>query len=150
MSQAVIEMKVMSKKWTLRMMFHAIDMACCNSWLEYLKDCDKFKIKKKDRMDLLNFKLRLADNLINLGSSAVTKSRGRPSSSTPKNSPQTKKKKKEPLPHEETRKDLIGHLPMYNNNKLRCKKEGCGAKTHVYWTNSINPSSIVGSPLNLY
>ena len=21
---------------------------------------------------------------------------------------------------------------MYNNNKLRCKKEGCGAKTHVY------------------
>ncbi|KAL4088781.1 hypothetical protein QTP88_023865 [Uroleucon formosanum] len=87
-------------------------MACCNSWLEYLKDCDKFKIKKKDRMDLLNFKLRLADNLINLGSSAVTKSRGRPSSSTPKNSPQTKKKKKEPLPHEETRKDLIGHLPI--------------------------------------
>lgn len=123
---------IKSKKWTLRMMFHAIDMACCNSWLEYLKDCDKFKIKKKDRMDLLNFKLRLADNLINLGSSAVTKSRGRPSSSTPKNSPQTKKKKKEPLPHEETRKDLIGHLPMYNNNKLRCKKEGCGAKTHVY------------------
>lgn len=83
-------------------------------------------------MDLLNFKLRLADNLINLGSSAVTKSRGRPSSSTPENSPQTKKKKKKPLPHEETRKDLIGHLPMYNNNKLRCKKEGCGAKTHVY------------------
>ena len=85
---------IKSKKWTLRMMFHAIDMACCNSWLEYLKDCDKFKIKKKDRMDLLNFKLRLADNLINLGNSVVTKSRGRPSSSTPKNSPQTKKKKK--------------------------------------------------------
>jgi len=38
---------IKSKKWTLRMMFHAIDMACCNSWLEYLKDCDKFKIKKK-------------------------------------------------------------------------------------------------------
>uniref|UniRef100_A0A2S2NID8 PiggyBac transposable element-derived protein 1 n=2 Tax=Schizaphis graminum TaxID=13262 RepID=A0A2S2NID8_SCHGA len=66
---------IKSKKWTLRMMFHAIDMACCNSWLEYLKDCDQFKIKKKDRMDLLNFKLRLADNLINLGNSVVTKSR---------------------------------------------------------------------------
>lgn len=38
---------IKSKKWTLRMMFHAIDIACCNSWLEYLKDCDKFKIKKK-------------------------------------------------------------------------------------------------------
>lgn len=25
-----------SKKWILRMIFHAIDMAICNSWLEYL------------------------------------------------------------------------------------------------------------------
>ncbi|XP_060846360.1 piggyBac transposable element-derived protein 3-like [Rhopalosiphum padi] len=75
----------------------------------------------------------------------LTKSRGRPSSSTPKNSPQTKKKKKEPLPHEETRKDLIGHLPMYNNNKLRCKKEGCGAKTHVYCKKYNIPRSNVSN-----
>jgi hypothetical protein len=25
-----------SKKWTLRMVFHAIDMAICNSWLGFI------------------------------------------------------------------------------------------------------------------
>jgi len=61
------------------MLFHAIDIACCDSWLEYLKDCDQFKVNTKDRMDLLNVKLRLSDNLIYLGrSTAELKSRGDP------------------------------------------------------------------------
>jgi len=51
------------------------------------------KLKKKVGMDLLNFKLRLADNLINLGSSAVTKGKGRPSKKKLKNSQKKKKLK---------------------------------------------------------
>jgi len=27
-----------SKKWTLWMHFHAIDIDCCNTWMEYLKN----------------------------------------------------------------------------------------------------------------
>jgi len=52
---------------------------------------------------------------------------------SPKTSPAVKRgKTSETLPHLETRKDEVGHFPIYDNSKLRCKKEGCGAKTHVY------------------
>lgn len=34
------------KKWTLRLIFHARDMAACNSWLEYLEDCKKLGVEK--------------------------------------------------------------------------------------------------------
>lgn len=32
--------KVKSKKWTLRLIFYAVDMAVTNSWLEYKMVCD--------------------------------------------------------------------------------------------------------------
>ncbi|XP_060862211.1 piggyBac transposable element-derived protein 3-like [Metopolophium dirhodum] len=86
-----------SKKWTLRMVFHSIDMAICNSWLEYLQDCNLLGIEKKKQMDLLHFKMRLADNLINLGRcDNIKRPRGRPTSaSTPSPSPPFKKKKRQ-------------------------------------------------------
>jgi len=36
-----------SKKWTLRMIFHAVDMAVTNSWLEYYLDCKNPNIPNK-------------------------------------------------------------------------------------------------------
>lgn len=38
---------IRSKKWTLRLIFHAIDMAVCNSWLEYKIACERAEVKKK-------------------------------------------------------------------------------------------------------
>jgi len=102
-----------SKKCTLRMVFHSIDMAICNSWLEYLQDCNLLGIEKKKQMDLLRFKMRLADNLINLGRfNNIKRPRGRPTSaSTPSPSPPSKKKTaKESKPYQETRYDNVGHL----------------------------------------
>lgn len=32
--------KIKSKKWSLRLIFHAVDMAVTNSWLEYKIVCD--------------------------------------------------------------------------------------------------------------
>lgn len=69
-----------SKKWTLRMVFHSTDMAICNSWLEYLQDCKLLGVEKKKQMDLLHFRMRLADNLIKLDRyDNIKRSRGRPS-----------------------------------------------------------------------
>jgi len=92
---------IKSKKWTLRMVSHAFEMAVSNSWLEYINDAKQLKIKKKDTLDLLGFRMRLAEELILLGKTVITPSRkvGRPSSRTSSNlqeksfSPLEKKKK---------------------------------------------------------
>lgn len=47
---------IMLKKWTLRMVTHAFDMAYVNSWLEYKMDCKHLNIGTKNTMDLLHFK----------------------------------------------------------------------------------------------
>ncbi|XP_050065242.1 piggyBac transposable element-derived protein 3-like [Aphis gossypii] len=92
---------IKSKKWTLRMVSHAFEMAVSNSWLEYVNDAKQLKIKKKDTLDLLGFRMRLAKELILLGKTVITPSRkvGRPSSRISPNlqeklfSPLEKKKK---------------------------------------------------------
>lgn len=38
---------IKSKKWTLRVMTHCIDMALANSRLEYKKDCEQLQVKKQ-------------------------------------------------------------------------------------------------------
>lgn len=83
------------------MVSHAFEMAVSNSWLEYINDAKQLKIKKKDTLDLLGFRMRLAKELILLGKTVITPSRkvGRPSSRTSPNlqkklfSPLEKKKK---------------------------------------------------------
>ena len=37
---------IRSKKWTQRMMTHAVDMSLALAWLEYKKDCDVLNIQK--------------------------------------------------------------------------------------------------------
>jgi len=80
--------------------------------LEYQKDCEYFNKAKKDKWDLLYFKLRISDSLLHF--ERGTMKRGRPSQSpTP------------PMPHKgylrlsehlsalEVRRDKIGHFSMY-------------------------------------
>jgi len=130
-----------SKKWTLRMVFHALDMAITNSWLEYNLDCKNLNIPNKDRMDLLEFRLRLADNLINVGNVNTPKrQRGRPrEDSLLENSPspsptRARYNSREVRPFDETKTDHIGHYPASddNNEATRCKNKNCKGKTHVY------------------
>jgi len=123
------------------MIFHAVDMAITNSWLEYYLDCKKLNILDKDRMDLLEFRLRLADNLINVGKVNTPKrQRGRPrEDSSFENSPSPTPKRakynsREVRPFYETKTDHIGHYPASDDNSeaTRCKNTNCKGKTHVY------------------
>lgn len=52
---------IRSKKWTLRLIFHAVDLVLVNSWFEYKKDCEILGIQKKKILDLLHFRMRVAD-----------------------------------------------------------------------------------------
>lgn len=39
---------IRSKKWPLKLTFHAVDFAVTNAWLEYRKDCKTLKVPKKN------------------------------------------------------------------------------------------------------
>ncbi|XP_015377550.1 PREDICTED: piggyBac transposable element-derived protein 3-like [Diuraphis noxia] len=133
-----------SRKWTLRMVTHAFDMACVNSWLEYKMDCKHLNIVNKNIMDLLHFKERLAETLILVGNIVIRK-RGRPRNSpvslspSPSSSPTPEMQKKiikriDQRPFNEVRHDNVGHLPDFDNldNAVRCKYEGCKPRSHVF------------------
>jgi len=133
---------IKSKKWTLRMVSHAFDMAVSNSWLEYVEDAKKLKVPKKEIMDLLNFRMRLAEELIYVGKTVnpPSKKKGRPT-----NIPSPVAKKKlysetqkmmfvDSRPPTSVQHDSINYLPNYDGRKesTRCKNTGCKGRTHVY------------------
>lgn len=76
-------MHMKSKKWTLRMIFHAFDMAVANCWLEYVNYANVLKIPKNRQLALLDFKSNLAEELILVGRPTPPRKRGRPSSASP-------------------------------------------------------------------
>src|SRR6218665_576886 len=69
---------IKSRKWTLRMICHGMDLAVVNSWLEYMQDAARSGMHEKDMDDLLEFRLRFADSLVLTNKPA--QKRGRPSS----------------------------------------------------------------------
>ncbi|KAH6933982.1 hypothetical protein HPB50_019370 [Hyalomma asiaticum] len=50
-----------TRKWTVRVFAHFLDLACCNSWIEYQRDCERALTPKKERLDLLEFKSNIAN-----------------------------------------------------------------------------------------
>lgn len=119
---------IRSRKWTVRMIFHAIDLALVNSWLEYKQQALALGIQKRKIMDLLAFRSSVAENLILFRNPPK---RGRPSDV---DSPVPQKKKFEARPFIEMRYDGYNHNPNVDERKenSRCKLEGCKNKTHIF------------------
>lgn len=118
---------IKSRKWTLRMFTHAIDLACVNAWIEYRKSAETLGIPKKHIMDLLHFRASIAEALI-LVDKTVTRKRGRPSN-VAEDLPKPKRANIEVRPQKEVRLDNIGHLPVVTEKYSRCKKPACKGKT---------------------
>lgn len=133
---SLYRISIRSKKWTLKIFDHFIDLAICNSWLEYKIDCEKNQIKAKDIMDLLAFRNDISDALITFSTQKIgIRKRGRPKTSENENSPTTSgtstptssKKKCEIAPPVSLRYDGLHHWPEYTAEKVRCKKANCTA-----------------------
>ncbi|KAL4113168.1 hypothetical protein QTP88_016841 [Uroleucon formosanum] len=108
-----------------------------------IEDTKKLKVPKKEIMDLLKFRIKLAEELIYMGKTVTppTKKKGRPPN-TP--SPTVKKKlysENQKLKHIDSRPstsiqlDKVSHLPNHDTRKeaTRCKNTGCKGRTHVYY-----------------
>lgn len=125
---------IRSRKWTLRMIFHAVDLAVVNSWFEYKRDCNRLGVPKKSRMGLLDFRFRLAECLVKVGKAMPISKRGRPSSTPEQPRRKVPKQNEEVRPFPEIRHDLVGHLPHLDGSKegKRCKNAKCNKKTHFF------------------
>ncbi|XP_039287703.1 piggyBac transposable element-derived protein 3-like isoform X2 [Nilaparvata lugens] len=126
---------IRSKKWTLRMIFHAVDFALSNSWIEYKKDCEQLEIPKKKVLDLMHFRMRVAESLVKAGNPAPRSKRGRPSSDPPPfESTRKPRQNEEVRPIVEVQKDLVDHMPFLDNEVAgkRCKNGICQKRTHFY------------------
>ncbi|KAE9521970.1 hypothetical protein AGLY_017629, partial [Aphis glycines] len=144
---------IKSKKWTLRLIVHAFDLVVANCWIQYLKDAKYLNIQKNKILDLLHFRLQLANEIINCRKPITPKRKGRPSNtSTDRSSrcssnsedictqlsPQTNKKIKtdSPIPPDAVRYDTIDHLPGIDSlkNPTKCKHPKCTRKhrTHIF------------------
>ncbi|XP_068084817.1 piggyBac transposable element-derived protein 3-like [Anabrus simplex] len=123
---------IRSRKWTLRMIFHAVDFAIVNSWLEYRQDARNAGLAQKEIMDLLDFRLRVAEAFVKVGNQFKGIKRGRPSTS-PVTSPSANKKQTERRPLREVQIDSVDHLPEHDGNKepTRCKKINCTQRSHI-------------------
>lgn len=134
--------RIKTKKWTVRFFDHIIDMAVCNSWLEYIRDCEAHDTRKKDRMDLLDLKNDIAYGLIAKANWQPSKKRGRPrkdnndtddsgstrsSTASCSREPSTSRTaaRYEINPKVSVRYDQYQHWPEFTTQKTRCKMPGC-------------------------
>lgn len=119
---------IRSKKWTLRMITHFIDFAIVNSWIEYKIDCAKAEVPKRQVMDLLAFRMRLANQLVYNQTAVRGTARTTGEESQPK---AARAQQKEPRTDLCVRFDNHGHYPECSNERLRCKLEACNLKSTV-------------------
>lgn len=153
---------IKSKKWTLRLITHAFDLVASNSWLQYKKDATELCLPKKKILDLLHFRLQLADELIRSTRKIVTAKKskvGRPTRLTysspnfdtastsfshlPSPSPtsssyslnQTKSRTDSPIASDAVRYDRIDHMPQMDSlkNATKCKNPTCSRNNRTHF-----------------
>ncbi|KAJ8885772.1 hypothetical protein PR048_011972 [Dryococelus australis] len=102
------------------MMFHVVDLAIVNSWLEYGQDVKTAGIPLAQVLDLLHFLMCLTHSLLTVNKSVVASKQGRPSGS-PASEPCTKTIKGNPecRPYQEQRMDMVDHFPEYDKKKKK-------------------------------
>ncbi|KAJ8889096.1 hypothetical protein PR048_008590, partial [Dryococelus australis] len=90
------------------MLFHVVDLAFVNSWLEYRQDVKIAGIPQVQVLDLLHFRLHLTHSLLTVNKPVVLSKQRRPSTApTSEASKKTIKDNAECRPYQEQRMDLM-------------------------------------------
>lgn len=120
---------IRSRKWTLRVIAHFMNLAVTNSWLEYRRDAEQQGLRVNDQMDLLDFTLQVMDALAKAGVAVASRKRGRPSSSPIQALKKLQCGNRRPV--EDVRYDQTGHWPVAKEEQQRCMLEGCKGKPRI-------------------
>ncbi|KAJ0170540.1 hypothetical protein K1T71_013911 [Dendrolimus kikuchii] len=126
---------IKTKKWTLKVLIHFLDLAIVNSWRLYRNDCQANKLSRKDILPLLDFRLNIADGL----SSIPPKERLLTSDTeniapAAENGPPIKRHYRPAnKPSEAKRYDGYDHFPVFDEIKAprMCRYENCCSRTKI-------------------
>ena len=124
-------MRARTKKWTIRTIFHLIDMCVANAWLQFKYDQVKRGVVTKKIPQYRKFKLMLGETFIYLHKENEAENGDDEDMET---EPQVKKRKVPvPLPHENLRKSKCEHMPAVEDVKdwQKCRRPGCNARTRT-------------------
>lgn len=131
---SLYRINVRSKKFYMKIIFHLIDLSLVNAWLLYRRHCSQFKMKKKDVMSLLSFRVNVAGSLLRSSPPPpLPAKRGRPSldSINKENiAPTSSRPAPSPAPSSNTRFDKYDHWPIHVE-KGRCRNPSCTGYTRV-------------------
>ncbi|KAG8234566.1 hypothetical protein J437_LFUL015357 [Ladona fulva] len=120
---------IKSRKWTLQMIMHAMDMALVNSWFEYRNYLNQKNFPDTKIIDLLEFKMNVAECLVRCKARIGIK-RGIPSNEVfEEKNRRTSQIERRPL--KEVRLDGVDHLPIVDKRKDGgcCKYGKCKGKS---------------------
>lgn len=127
---SLYRISIRSRKWTLKVFDHFIDMAICNSWLEYKRDLFSIDPNTQKHMDLLEFRQDVADGLIALSNkNECSRKRGRPKAALSEERVAKSRRTNETAPAVSIRYDGNQHWPEHTEEKSRCKIYGCSGYT---------------------
>ena len=119
-----------TKKWTIRCIFHFIDLAIVNSWLEYRLDQKALGIPNRNIMDLLAFKIYIGECLTNDADCEVN---NHAIYEPPKYLQIGKPIAPKSIPPLDVRVSSNKHLPICavddKNKFMRCRNKNCKGKT---------------------
>lgn len=121
-----------TKKWTMRVIAHFFDVAITNSWIQYKSDSIVLNRSAKNTEQFLDFKLHLANELLNYLEPDDTDKRVDDSEESEEEYEPTIKKRI-PQPEESLRKYGARHMPemVDCNHAERCRNHGCKGKTYM-------------------
>ncbi|XP_043994869.1 chimeric ERCC6-PGBD3 protein-like isoform X2 [Gambusia affinis] len=122
--------QIRSRKYHHRLFCHFLDMVIVNSWLLYKRDCESVGIPRRRQKDFLAFRISIAQALFMQGKDLSKKKRAWPYFDV--ESEFAKKKRRGPakdIPTQQVRSDAVGHWPVVESSRLRCKMPQCKGQT---------------------
>jgi len=121
---------IRSRKWTLRVIFHLVDLAICNSWVEYKKRCIDCGRLKKEIMDLMSFRDEVCDGLL-MANKSICFSEDNLNTSTSSRAACVPPARATSCPSTAVRLDEHAHWPQLldQKNASRCANPLCHKKS---------------------
>ncbi|XP_014827083.1 PREDICTED: uncharacterized protein LOC106906352 isoform X2 [Poecilia mexicana] len=122
--------QIRSRKYHHRLFCQLLDMVIVNSWLLYKRDCESLGIPRRRQKDFLAFRVSVAQALFMQGKDLSKKKRGWPYFDV--ESEFEKKKRRGPakdIPTLKVRSDAVGHWPVVESGRQRCKMPQCKGQT---------------------
>lgn len=119
------------RKYYHRLFSHFVNMIIVNSWLLYCRDCESAGIQSKKQKDSLAFRTSIGQALNMQGKDMSKRKRGRPLGDAEKENGVKRKCPAKSCPTQDIRSDAVGHWPVVESARKRCKRTGCTGQTVI-------------------